>query len=269
MDFIKNPYSTYTGCQSKGSLMELFSLFKDKSFIIFPGFADVHVHLREPGFSYKETIYTGTLAAARGGYTAICAMPNLNPTPDCLENLKCETDIIKKDAVIDVFPYGTITTSENGDKLSDMESLAPYVCAFSDDGHGVQGAEMMRKAMLKAKSLGKIIAAHCEDNTLLNGGYINDGEYAKKHNHKGICNKSEWIQIERDLKLASETECAYHICHISTKESVSLIRRAKAEGINVTCETAPHYLLMDETMLEEDGRFKMNPPLRGKDDREA
>ncbi|MDD4125920.1 MAG: dihydroorotase, partial [Eubacteriales bacterium] len=269
MDSIRNPYNAYTDCGDKSSLDKPFSLFKDKSFIIFPGFADVHIHLREPGFSYKETVHTGTLAAARGGYTDVCAMPNLNPTPDCPENLKYETDIIQKDAVINVFPYGTITAGENGCELSAMESLAPYVCAFSDDGHGVQDAEMMRKAMLKAKSLGKIIAAHCEDNTLLNGGYINDGEYAKAHNHKGICGESEWRQIERDLRLASETECTYHICHVSTKESVSLIRRAKAAGINVTCETAPHYLLMDETMLEEDGRFKMNPPLRGKSDREA
>ena len=236
---------------------------------VFPGFADVHVHFREPGFSYKETIYTGSRAAARGGYAAVCTMPNLNPVPDSLEHLKAQTDIIQRDAAIQVLPYGAITVNESGEKLSDMEALAPYVCAFSDDGHGVQNRETMRAAMQKAKALGKIIAAHCEDNTLLRGGYIHDGSYASAHGHRGICSESEWGPIQRDLELVRETGCAYHICHVSAKESVSLIRKAKREGLNVTCETAPHYLLLDENDLQEDGRFKMNPPLRSAKDREA
>ncbi len=272
MDLIKNPINAHTDCQSgedRGSLEKLLLIYKNQSYTIFPGFADVHVHLREPGFSYKETIRTGTMAASRGGYTDVCAMPNLNPVPDCPDNLKYETDIIKKDAVIGVYPYGAITVGEKGRELSDMERLAPHVCAFSDDGRGVRDAEVMRKAMIKAKTLGKIIAAHCEDEALLCGGYIHDGEYAKAHGHKGISGESEWRQIERDLKLAAETGCAYHVCHISTKESVALIRQAKSAGIDVTCETAPHYLLTDETYLKEDGRFKMNPPLRGIADRMA
>ena len=236
---------------------------------IFPGFADVHVHLREPGFSYKETIKTGTLASAHGGYTAVCSMPNLNPVPDSIENLKQQLDIIEKDACIHVYPYGSITVGQKGEKLSDMEGMAKDIIAFSDDGRGVQSDEMMREAMLKAKSLGKMIVAHCEVNDLLKGGYIHDGEYAKEHGHRGICSESEWKQIERDLKLVEETGCSYHVCHISTKESVEIIRQAKAKGLDVTCETGPHYLILDDSDLQEHGRFKMNPPLRGKEDRLA
>ena len=239
------------------------------SFVVLPGFVDVHVHLREPGFSYKETIRSGSLAAAHGGYTAVCAMPNLNPVPDSMEHLQPELDAIRRDAVIRVLPYGAITEGEKGEKLADLDAMAPYVVAFSDDGKGVQDREMMRAAMLKAKQLGRLIVAHCEDNSLLHGGYIHDGAYARTHGHRGICSESEWRPIQRDLELVRETGCGYHICHISTKESVALIRRAKAEGLNVTCETGPHYLLLDDSCLEEDGRFKMNPPLRDKADREA
>ena len=238
-------------------------------FTIFPGFADVHVHFREPGFSYKETIASGTMAAAHGGYTAVCTMPNLNPTPDDPEKLQAQLDIIEKDAIVPVFPYGTITVGEKGEELSDMAGLAPKVIAFSDDGHGVQRDEMMRKAMLQAKALGKLIVAHCEDNSLLRGGYIHDGEYAAAHGHKGICSESEWGQIARDLELVRETGCGYHVCHISTKESVALIRKAKEEGLDVSCETAPHYLLLNDSMLQEEGRFKMNPPIRSEEDRQA
>ncbi|MBR0481961.1 MAG: dihydroorotase [Firmicutes bacterium] len=243
--------------------------FIKENIVKLPGLADVHVHLREPGFSYKERIYTGSRAAARGGYTAVCTMPNLDPCPDSKEHLKVQTDIIAKDSVIDIIPYGTITKGEMGDELSDMEDLAPFIIAFSDDGRGVQAGSMMKEAMLKAKSLGKMIVAHCEDNSLLDGGYIHKGKYALEHGHRGICSESEWKQIERDLVLAKETGCAYHICHISTKESVQLIRDAKKDGVDVSCETAPHYLLLDDSFLEEDGRFKMNPPLRDRSDREA
>ena len=236
---------------------------------IFPGFLDVHVHLREPGFSYKETILTGTRAAARGGYTSVCSMPNLNPVPDSVENLKEQLDIIEKDACISVYPYGAITVGEKGEVLADLEGMAKKVIGFSDDGRGVQSEDMMREAMVRAKALGKIIVAHCEDNSLLRGGYIHDGEYARAHGHRGICSESEWGQIARDLKLVKETGCAYHICHVSTKESVELIRQAKAEGIDVTAETAPHYIILDDSKMEEDGRFKMNPPLRSPEDREA
>ena len=236
---------------------------------IFPGFCDVHVHLREPGFSYKETIKSGTLAAARGGYTAVCSMPNLNPTPDSIEHLAVQLDIIKRDACIAVHPYGTITVSEGGEFLSDMEGIANDVIAFSDDGRGVQNEEMMISAMKKAKSLNKMIVAHCEDNSLLRGGYIHDGEYARAHGHRGICSESEWGQIARDLELARQTGVAYHVCHISTKESVEVIRKAKASGVNVTTETGPHYILLDDSCLQENGRFKMNPPLRSHADREA
>ena len=236
---------------------------------IFPGFADVHVHLREPGFLYKENIETGTKAAAHGGYTAVCSMPNLNPAPDSLENLNVQLDAIKKSAVIDVFPFGTITKSSLGERLSDMEDMSDFVIGFSDDGRGVQNDDMMRQAMKKAKSLGKIISAHCEDNSLLRGGYIHDGEYAKKNGHLGICSESEWGQIKRDLELVRETGCKYHVCHISTKESVELIRQAKKDGLDVTCETAPHYLILSDNDLQEDGRFKMNPPLRDESDRLA
>jgi len=245
------------------------SVFNCDSFAILPGFADVHVHLREPGFLYKETIKTGTLSAARGGYTTICAMPNLNPTPDSMENLAPQLDAIKRDAAVEVLPYGTITIGEKGEQLSDMEAIAPYIAGFSDDGRGVQNEDMMRQAMLSAKKLGKMIVAHCEDNALLRGGYIHDGEYAAAHGHAGICSESEWGPIKRDLKLVAETGCAYHICHISTKESVQLIREAKRAGLDVTCETGPHYLLMDDSMLQEDGRFKMNPPIRSAADRDA
>lgn len=245
------------------------SMFDGEQNIVLPAFCDVHVHFREPGFSYKETIASGCAAAARGGYTAVCTMPNLNPVPDSEKNLKAQTDLIAANATINVYPYGAITVGEKGETLSDMQNLADKVIAFSDDGRGVQSKELMRRAMLKAKSLNKIIVAHCEDNSLLFGGYIHDGNYAKVHGHKGICAESEWKPIERDLKLVKETGCAYHVCHISCKESVELIRKAKAEGLDVTCETAPHYLLLDENDLKEDGRFKMNPPLRGADDKAA
>lgn len=239
------------------------------SFAVFPGFADVHVHLREPGFCYKETVATGTRAAAHGGYTTVCSMPNLSPVPDSVEHLQPQLAAIRDTAVIDVRPYGSITVGQRGEGLSDMEALAPFVAGFSDDGRGVQDADRMRAAMVKAKSLGKIIVAHCEDNTLLRGGYIHDGAYAAQHGHAGICSESEWRPIERDIALVRETGCRYHVCHISTKESVERIRRAKAEGLDITCETAPHYLLLDDSMLEEDGRFKMNPPVRAKADRMA
>ena len=239
------------------------------SFVVLPGFVDVHVHLREPGFSYKETIRSGSLAAAHGGYTAVCAMPNLNPVPDSMEHLQPELDAIRRDAVIRVLPYGAITEGEKGEKLADLDAMAPYVVAFSDDGKGVQDRDMMRRAMLEAKRLGKLIVAHCEDNSLLRGGYIHDGAYARAHGHRGICSESEWRPIQRDLELVRETGCGYHVCHISTKESVDLIRKAKAEGLDVTCETGPHYLLLDDSCLQEDGCFKMNPPLRDKADREA
>ena len=241
----------------------------DENIVVFPGFCDVHVHFREPGFSYKETIASGSMAAAHGGYTAVCTMPNLNPVPDSKDNLKQQLDIIERDAVIDVYPYGAITKGEKGAELSDMEDIANDVIAFSDDGRGVQTEEMMRAAMLKAKSLGKMMVAHCEVNDLLNGGYIHDGEYAKSHGHAGICSASEYEQIARDIRLAKETGCAYHVCHISTKESVELIRKAKADGVDITCETAPHYLVLDDSDLQEDGKWKMNPPLRGKEDRLA
>ena len=243
--------------------------FHSPEYVIFPGFCDVHVHFREPGFSYKETIKSGSMAAAHGGYTAVCTMPNLKPVPDSPENLKIQTDIIERDAVINVYPYASITKMEMGLELVDMDALAEGAVAFSDDGRGVQNADMMREAMIRAKKLGKIIAAHCEDNSLLYGGYIHDGEYAKAHGHRGICSESEYGQIARDLKLAEETGCAYHVCHISTKESVQLIREAKARGVDVTCETGPHYLILDDSDLREEGRFKMNPPLRSLEDREA
>lgn len=236
---------------------------------IFPAFCDVHVHFREPGFSYKETIRTGSLAAARGGYTDVCTMPNLNPVPDSAENIKEQIKIIERDAAVRVHPYAAITVGEKGEALTDMEALAPYCAAFSDDGRGVQSEDMMRSAMLKAKALGKIIAAHCEDNSLLCGGYIHKGEYARLHGHKGICSASEWKPIERDLRLAKETGCKYHVCHISCKESVELIRKAKAEGVDVTCETAPHYLIFNDMDLKESGSFKMNPPIRSEEDRQA
>ncbi len=241
----------------------------EQSAVRIPGFCDVHVHLREPGFSYKETILSGTAAAARGGYTAVCTMPNLNPVPDSPEHLKVQQDIIDKDARIHVYPYAAITVNEAGKELSDMEALAGHVIAFSDDGHGVQSDDMMEEAMRRAKALNRLIVAHCEDNRLLKGGYIHEGRYAAEHGHRGICSESEWGQIRRDIELAEKTGCGYHVCHISTKESVELIRRAKERGVNVTCETAPHYLLLCEDDLQEEGRFKMNPPLRSREDYEA
>ena len=236
---------------------------------IFPGFCDVHVHFREPGFSYKETMKSGSMAAARGGYTAVCTMPNLSPTPDSKQNLKLQLDAIKKDACIAVYPYGCITKGQAGEIMSDMDDIAPDVIGFSDDGKGVQNPEMMTKAMQKAKELGKIIAAHCEDNSLLFGGYIHDGEYAKAHGHRGICSQSESNPIARDVELLKKIDTAYHVCHVSAKESVEVIRAAKRDGVNITCETGPHYLTLDDTQLKEEGRFKMNPPIRSKEDREA
>ena len=236
---------------------------------LLPGLIDVHTHLREPGFIYKETIATGSYAGAKGGYTSICAMPNLNPTPDCMENLQIELDAIEKDAKIHVYPYGTITVGEKGEELADLKGIANDVIAFSDDGHGVQKEGMMLEAMKQSKELGKMIVAHCEENSLLNGGYIHDGEYAKLHGHKGICSASEWVPIKRDIELSRQTGCHYHVCHISTKESVELIRQAKKEGVPVTCETGPHYLTMNDMQIKEEGRFKMNPPIRSEEDRLA
>lgn len=243
--------------------------FDSSEYVIFPGFCDVHVHFREPGFSYKETIATGSRAAARGGYTAVCTMPNLNPVPDSVENLGIQRRLIEETACIHVYPYGAITIGEQGEALSDLEGMAPDVVGFSDDGRGVQSDDMMRQAMLRAKALGKPIVAHCEINSLLRGGYIHDGDYAKAHGHRGICSESEWGQIARDLQLVKETGCAYHVCHVSTKESVALIRAAKRRGVDVTCETAPHYLTFTDEDLQENGRFKMNPPLRAREDRDA
>ena len=236
---------------------------------VFPGFCDVHVHFREPGFSYKETVASGSSAAARGGYTAVCTMPNLIPPPDSPKNLKIQTDIIERDSVIAVYPYGTITKGQMGKELSDMEGMKDSVIGYSDDGKGIQTEELMLAAMEKAHSLGKMIVAHCEDNSLLRGGYIHDGEYAKAHGHRGICSESEFGQIARDLELVKKSGCKYHVCHISTKESVDIIRRAKSEGVDVTCETGPHYLVLNDGDLLEDGRFKMNPPIRSESDRLA
>ena len=237
--------------------------------VLFPGFVDVHVHLREPGFSYKETIRTGTLAAAHGGFAHVAAMPNLDPVPDCAAALAVQRAIIEKDALVHVHPYGAISVGEKGERLADLEGLAPGVIAFSDDGRGVQSESLMREAMMQCHRLDKILAAHCEDNSLLHGGYIHDGAYARAHGHRGICSESEWGPIARDLKLAEQTGCAYHVCHVSTKESVALIRAAKRRGVDVTCETAPHYLTFTDEDLQEDGRFKMNPPLRAREDRDA
>ena len=237
--------------------------------VLFPGFVDVHVHLREPGFSYKETIRTGTLAAAHGGFAHVAAMPNLDPVPDCAAALAVQRAIIEKDALVHVHPYGAVSIGEKGERLADLEGLAPGVIAFSDDGRGVQSESLMREAMTRCHALGKILAAHCEDNSLLHGGYIHDGAYARAHGYRGICSESEWGPIARDLRLAEETGCAYHVCHVSTKESVALIRAAKRRGVDVTCETAPHYLTFTDEDLQEDGRFKMNPPLRAREDRDA
>ena len=243
--------------------------FDDSKYVTLPGFCDVHVHFREPGFCYKEDMETGSKAAAAGGYTAVCTMPNLNPVPDSVEHLKVQLEAIREKACIPVYPYGAITVAELGREMADLEGMAKDVIAFSDDGKGVQSDDMMREAMVRAKALGKMIVAHCEVNDLLEGGYIHKGDYALSHGHRGICSESEWKQIERDIALVRETGCAYHVCHISTKESVELIRRAKAEGLDVTCEVGPHYLVMDDGDLQEEGRFKMNPPLRSPADREA
>ena len=252
-------------------VVDSFSSISDEfnNCYIFPGFVDVHVHLREPGFSYKETIESGTKACAHGGYTAVCSMPNLNPVPHNQKNLKKQLDLIEKDAVIDVFPYASITVNQAGETLSDLENMADLVAGFSDDGKGVQNPDLMKEAMIKAKELNKIIVAHCEDNSLLFSGYIHDGNYAKEHSHKGICSESEWGPIKRDIGLLKKTGAAYHVCHISTKESVELIRQAKKDGLNITCETAPHYLVLCDDDLQEDGKFKMNPPLRSAEDRRA
>ena len=261
VSFAEGLVSFFTGSE--------LSVFNSPRFAVFPGFCDVHVHFREPGFSYKETIASGSLASARGGYTDVCTMPNLNPVPDSKEHLKQQQDLIDATACIHVHPYGSITVGQKGEALSDLAGMAEHCIAFSDDGRGVQSDEMMRRAMEEARTLGKMIVAHCEDNSLLRGGYIHDGDYAKAHGHRGICSESEWGQIARDLQLVKQTGCAYHVCHISTKESVDIIRKAKAEDVNVTCETGPHYLILDDSFLQEDGRFKMNPPLRSKEDREA
>ena len=237
--------------------------------LILPGFCDVHVHFREPGFSYKETMKTGCASAARGGYTSVLTMPNLSPVPDSVEHLGEQLRIIERDATIDVYPYGAITVGQKGETLSDMEGMAESAIAFSDDGRGVQSEAMMREAMLRAKKLGKMIVAHCEVNELLRGGYIHDGAYAKAFGHRGICSASEYEQIARDIRLAEEIGVPYHVCHISTKESVALIRAAKARGVDITCETGPHYLVLNDQMIREEGRFKMNPPIRSESDRIA
>ena len=250
-------------------LSSSFSVYNSDRYCVFPGFCDVHVHFREPGFSYKETVFSGSQAAARGGYTCVWTMANLNPVPDTPEHLHQQLDLIRENACIHVHPYGAITMGLKGEVLADLEGMAADVAGFSDDGKGVQADSMMRSAMEKAKALDKIIVAHCEVNELLKGGYIHDGDYARQHGHRGICSESEWVQIARDLELVEQIGCKYHVCHISTKESVDIIRQAKARGVNVTCETGPHYLVMDDSMLKEEGRFKMNPPLRSKEDRDA
>ena len=259
-------FSDSIGASISGAAL---SVFNSPQYAVFPGFCDVHVHFREPGFSYKETMESGCRASAHGGYTAVCTMPNLKPVPDSAQNLRQQLDIIEASACIHVYPYGSITVEEKGESLADLDGMAPNVIAFSDDGRGVQSDAMMKEAMLRARALGKMIVAHCEVNDLLRGGYIHDGDYAKAHGHRGICSESEWAQIARDRELVRQTGCPYHVCHISTKESVELIRKAKAEGLDVTCETGPHYLVMDDSDLQEEGRFKMNPPLRSKEDREA
>ena len=271
----RNDMQQYCGLQSiygkkmSAEQLRAAGVFDISNCIILPGFCDVHVHLREPGFSYKETIATGTRACAHGGYTDVCTMPNLNPVPDSLANLKPQLDAIGRDACIGVHPLGAITRGEKGREMAALEELAPYVIGYSDDGKGVQDAGMMREAMQRIRALDKVLAAHCEDESLLFGGYIHDGKYAKAHGHTGICSKSEWGPIERDLDMVAQTGVAYHVCHVSTKESVELIRQAKKQGLNVTCETGPHYLVMSDADLQEHGRFKMNPPLREEADRQA
>lgn len=274
-DFLMNGLNASNGMENakavSGANAEKGQAFRevDPSFTVLPGLCDVHVHFREPGFSYKETVSSGTAAAARGGYTDVCTMPNLDPVPDSVQNLRVQTDIIRASALVRVHPYGALTAGELGREIADLEGMAPEVAAFSDDGRGVQSEELMLEAMTRAKALGRLVAAHCEVEELLNGGYIHDGTYAKKHDHRGICSESEWKQVERDIELAAKTGCAYHVCHISTKQSVELVRQAKRSGVDVSCETAPHYLLLDDSMLQESGRFKMNPPVRDISDREA
>ena len=253
---------------SRGTAFDV-SAFDFENIAIFPGFCDVHVHFREPGFSYKETIKTGSLSAANGGYTDVCTMPNLNPVPDSVENLQKQLDIIKRDGLIGIHPYASITVGQKGEALADLDGMKDLCIAYSDDGRGVQSDEMMEAAMRRAKANGKMIVAHCEVNDLLFGGYIHKGEYAKEHNHRGICSESEFLQIARDIELVKKTGCAYHVCHISAKESVDIIRKAKAQGVDITCETAPHYLVLDDSDLKEEGRFKMNPPLRSAEDKKA
>ncbi len=268
MDFgYVRQYGAETVDAIRASLSDAPFSSSDES-VVFPGFCDVHVHFREPGFSYKETIRSGSLAAAAGGYTTVCPMPNLNPVPDSREHLEEELRIIRRDACIQVVPYAAISVREQGEELADLEALTAAV-AFSDDGKGLQSDALMREAMLRARDLGKMIVAHCEVNGLLRGGYIHDGRYAAAHGHRGICSESEWRQVARDLDLAAATGCAYHACHVSAKERVELIRQAKKTGVDVSCETAPHYLLLDDGDLQEEGRFKMNPPLRDRSDREA
>ena len=245
------------------------TVFGNDNIVIFPGFCDVHVHFREPGFSYKETIKTGTLSGANGGYTDVCTMPNLKPVPDSCENLQAQLEIIKRDAKIGVYPYGSITVGQMGEELSDLDGMKDLAIAFSDDGRGVQSDSMMESAMKKAKALDKIIVAHCEINDLLKGGYIHDGEFARLNGMKGICSESEWGQIKRDIELVKKIGCKYHVCHISTKESVELIRQAKRDGVDITCETGPHYLVLNDMMIKDEGRFKMNPPIRSEQDRLA
>jgi dihydroorotase len=245
------------------------TVFGNDNIVVFPGFCDVHVHYREPGFSYKETIKTGSLSGANGGYTDVCTMPNLNPVPDSVESIRAQLDIIKKDAKIGVHPYASITVGQKGEELSDLDGMKDLCIAYSDDGRGVQSDEMMESAMLKAKELDKIIVAHCEVNELLRGGYIHDGEFARLNGMKGICSESEWAQVKRDIELVKKTGCKYHVCHISTKETVELIRQAKRDGVDITCETGPHYLVMNDMMLKDEGQFKMNPPIRSEEDRQA
>lgn len=262
-------FGSCSGADSSSLCHTEGEVFQFNNFVVLPGFIDVHVHLREPGFSYKETVESGTLAAARGGYTHVCSMPNLKPVPDSFEGLEPQLKAIENSAKVNVYPYGTITEGQRGIKLSDFDGLLNRVIAFSDDGVGVQNEDLMRQAMLEAKKRKKMIVAHCEDNVLRAGGYIHDGEYARKHGHKGINSESEWKQIERDLKLVAETGCSYHVCHISAKESVELLRQAKRAGLDVSGETAPHYLVLDDSELRDEGRFKMNPPIRSAKDREA
>lgn len=267
-------HGTLTVREGKIFLSDLSPLASEEDYrgrtLVVPAFADVHVHLREPGFFYKETIASGTESAARGGFTAVCSMPNLDPVPDSVKNLEKQVDIIKKTAKVPVYPFAALTVGEKGQRLSDIEGLAPFVVGFSDDGKGVQSEELMREAMRRVKAAGGVISAHCEDERYLRaGGAVHDGEYARRHGLVGISSESEWRMVERDIALAEETGVRYHVCHVSTRESVELIRRAKARGADITCETAPHYLVLTEDDLRDEGRFKMNPPVRTAADRDA